>query len=81
VAREIGPRRAPVVFHGSSLTMTVDNHVRGDYEDLGVSVSVLDDHGDLRDINLPPFALGRSTRTARLHACETSCQIEKISFG
>jgi len=81
VAREIGPRRAPVVFHGSSLSMTVDNQVNGDYEDLGVSVTVLDDNGDLRDINLPPFPQGRSTKTGKLHACETRCQIEKMSFG
>jgi hypothetical protein len=81
VAREIGPRRPPVAFHGSSLAMTVDNRVDGDYEDLGVSVRVLDDNGDLRDINLPPFPQGRSTKTIKLHACESRCQVEKISFG
>jgi len=81
VAREIGPRRPPVVFHGDSLTMTVDNHVRGDYPQLGVAVTVLDDNGVLRDVNVGPFGAGRSTKTAKLRACETGCQIEKISFG
>jgi hypothetical protein len=81
VAQEIGPQRAPVVFHGSRLTMSVDNDVDGDYATLGASVTVLDDNGDLRNINVPPFPQGRSTKTAKLHACETRCQIEKISFG
>jgi hypothetical protein len=81
VAREIGPRRAPVVFHGSKLTITVDNKVQGDYPQLGATLTVVDDNGDLRDINVGPFDPGRSTDTTRLRACQTRCQIEKISFG
>lgn len=81
VAREIGPRRPPIVFHGSELTMTVDNRVDGDYARLGVSVTVLDDNGVLRDVNVGPFARGRSTKTAGLRTCQTRCQVEKISFG
>ena len=81
VAREIGPRRAPIVFHGSKLTMTVDNRVDGAYRQLGITVTVLDDNGDLRDINAGPFDPGRTTVTNRLRACRTQCQIEKISFG
>ena len=81
VAREIGPQRPPVVFHGSRLAMTVDNHVHGDYPTLGVTLTVLDDNGDLRDVNVPPFPKGHSTRTVKLTACATRCQIEKISFG
>jgi putative ABC transport system permease protein len=81
VAKEIGPRQPPVVLHGSSLRMTVDNQVQGDYPQLGVSVTVLDDNGGLRDVNVGPFDPGRSTKTAKLRACETRCQVEKISFG
>ena len=81
VAREIGPQRPPVVFHGSRLAMTVDNHVNGAYPTLGVTLTVLDDNGDLREINVPPFPKGHATRTVKLTACETRCQIEKISFG
>ncbi len=81
VAREIGPRQPPILFHGSSLTMTVDNHVRGDYPQLGVSVTVMDDNGALRDVNVGAFNPGHSTKTVKLRACETRCQVEKISFG
>jgi hypothetical protein len=81
VAREIGPRQPPILFHGSSLTVTVDNHVHGDYPQLGVSVTVLDDNGALRDVNVGAFNPGRSTKTVKLRACETRCQVEKISFG
>jgi hypothetical protein len=61
--------------------MTVDNQVQGDYPQLGVSVTLLDDNGGLRDVNVGPFDPGRSTKTATLGACETRCQVEKISFG
>ena len=81
VAKEIGPRRPPIMMRGSSLSMTVDNHVDGDYRRLGVSVLVLDDNGDLRSISVGPFGQGRSTKTEKLKACETGCQVETISFG
>ena len=81
IAREIGPQRPPVILRGSELTMTVDDRVDGDYPLLGLSVTVLDDDGDLRDIDVGPFHKGRSTESAALHNCRTGCQVEKISFG
>jgi hypothetical protein len=81
VARELGPSRPPILFHGSHLRMTVDNHVDGAYDQLGVTLTVLDDNGELKDINAGPFDQGRSTVTNHLRACETRCEIEKISFG
>jgi putative ABC transport system permease protein len=81
VAKEIGPRRPPVTVRGSTLSMTVDNLVNGDYRQLGVLVTVLDDNGDLRDIAVGPFPHGRSTRTKELPTCHTGCQVETISFG
>ncbi|HEY3527770.1 MAG TPA: ABC transporter permease [Nocardioides sp.] len=81
VAREIGPRRPPVMMRGSTLSMTIDNHVDGDYRQLGVIVTVLDDSGDLRNIPVGPFRQGRSTQTRKLPTCHTGCQVETISFG
>jgi putative ABC transport system permease protein len=81
VAREIGPRRPPVTLQGSTLSMTVDNRVHGAFDDLGVLMTVLDDKGDLHDIEAGPFPPGRTTQTTRLRACHTGCQIEAISFG
>ena len=81
VASEIGPSRAPILFHGSKLTLTVDNNVKGTYDQLGVTVTVLDDNGELKDINTGPFDPGRTTDTTRLRTCQTRCQVEKLSFG
>ncbi len=81
VARELGPSGPPIVFHGSKLTMTVDNRVDGEYDQLGVTVTVLDDNGELKNINAGPFDQGRSTDTTRLRTCATRCEVEKISFG
>ncbi|HET9840769.1 MAG TPA: ABC transporter permease, partial [Nocardioides sp.] len=81
IAHELGPRRPPVTFSGTSLTMSIDNQVVGDFSELGVAVRVLDDTGDLRDLNLRPFPHGKSTRTTPIKDCEHGCQIETISFG
>ncbi len=81
IAREIGPRRPPVVLRGSTLSLTVDNHVQGDYDSLGMLIAVLDDHGDLRNIDTGAFHEGRSTRTVKLTHCQQGCQVETISFG
>jgi hypothetical protein len=81
IARALGPRRPPVTFSGTSLTMTVDNGVDGDYPELGVTVRVLDDQGNLRDLNLHAFPRGRSTTTTKVSGCERGCQIQTISFG
>ncbi len=81
IAKEIGPRGPPIMIRGSSLTMTVDNHVQGDFAQLGMVVTVLDDNGDLRDLAVGPFPQGLSTRTTTLATCRTGCQVETISFG
>ncbi len=81
VAKEIGPRRPPIVMRGATLSMTVANHVDGHYDRLGVLIEVLDDNGDLRSIDVGSFPAGRSTRTTNLRACERGCQVETISFG
>jgi hypothetical protein len=82
VARELGPRRPPIMLRGSTLSMTVDNHVQGEYDTFGMLITVLDDNGDLRDIDTGGFRQGRSTRTVNLHGrCEHGCQVETISFG
>jgi putative ABC transport system permease protein len=81
VARELGPQRPSVNLRGERLTMTVENQVDGDYRQLGVIVTVLDDNGALREIAVGPFPQGRSTASARLGACARSCQLQSISFG
>jgi hypothetical protein len=81
VAQELGPKRPPVVLRGSRLTMTVDNHVDGDYRQLGVIVTVLDDNGALREIAVGPFRPGRSTANKKLAACAHGCQLQSISLG
>ncbi len=81
VASDIGPSRPPILFQGSKLTLTVDNNVEGTYDQLGVTVTVLDDNGELKDVNAGPFDPGRTTVTTRLRTCQTRCQVEKLSFG
>jgi hypothetical protein len=81
IARAIGPRRAPVVMKGSTLSVTVDNSVHGDYARLGATVNVLDDQGAERAIAIGPFAPGKTTKTTKLRTCQAGCQIESISFG
>jgi len=81
VAREIGPRRPPIILEGDRLTVTVDNNVQGDFDQLGLTLLVLDDEGSLREIPVGPFDHGRSTVTRRLVACSTGCRLETISFG
>jgi hypothetical protein len=81
IARAIGPSRPPILLQGTSLSMTIDNRVEGDYRQLGLTLSVLDDEGSLRDVAVGPFPPGRSTRTTHLLGCATGCQVETISFG
>jgi putative ABC transport system permease protein len=81
IARAIGPRRAPVVMKGSTLSVTVDNSVHGDYARLGATVNVLDDQGAERQIAIGPFSPGKTTKTTKLRTCQAGCQIESISFG
>jgi Tfp pilus assembly major pilin PilA len=81
IARELGPRRPPIVLRGRRLTVTVTNHVRGTFPTLGPTLSVLDDHGALKDIATGPFKPGRSTVTRKLRHCRTGCQVEAIVFG
>jgi putative ABC transport system permease protein len=81
IAREIGPHRPPVLFHGTTLAMTVDNRVDGEFPQLGVSLRVLDDDGSLRDVSVGSFPQGRSTQTRKINGCATRCQLETISFG
>jgi hypothetical protein len=81
IARAIGPRRPPVVLKGSTVSLTVDNHVQGDYPTLGVELMVLDDMTGLRNIDLGPFPQGTSTMTTHVRGCEAGCEVEVISFG
>ncbi len=81
VARELGPRRPPVVLKGRRLSVTVTNHVDGGYATLGPTLTVLDDNGALRQIATGPFARGRSTSTVPLRHCRTGCRVETIAFG
>jgi hypothetical protein len=81
IGREIGPRRPPIVLRGSTLSLTVDNHVQGDYDRFGMLIEVLDENGELRDIDPGGFVAGRSTRTVELRHCEQGCQVATISFG
>jgi len=81
IARELGPRRPAIMIRGSVLSLTVDNQVEGDYHRLGIDVTVLDDHGDLRDLSVGPFRHGRSTRTITLRDCRVGCTVETLSFG
>jgi putative ABC transport system permease protein len=81
VARAIGPRRPPIVVKGSTLSMTVDNRVHGDFRQLGVLITLIDDDGEIRDVDAGPFPRGRHTRTTKLRTCTTGCRLETISFG
>ena len=81
VAQELGPQRPSIVLRGSRLTMAVDNQVDGDYRNLGVIVTALDDNGALREIAVGPFRPGRSTASATLRDCVVGCQLQSISFG
>jgi len=81
VAHELGPQRPSVVLTGSNVTITVDNQVQGDFDQLGLSLGILDDQGAARDVSVGPYAPGRSTATARLPACEHRCILQTISFG
>jgi hypothetical protein len=80
VARALGPRRS-VVLRGLRLTLTVDNHVNGDFARLGLELAILDDNGVPRAVDLGPFAPGTSTSTVRLPTCVTGCHLQTISFG
>jgi putative ABC transport system permease protein len=81
VARELGPRRPPIILQGRRLSVTVTNHVRGDYATLGPTLTLLDDEGNLRDLATGPFRHGRSTSTVTLRHCRTGCRLETITFG
>ena len=81
VARALGPQGPPVVLKGSRLTIAVDNRVRGDFHQLGLSLAILDDQGAAREVDVGPYRDGRSTATARLPACRQGCLVERISFG
>ena len=76
-----GPQRPSVVLKGSQVAVTVDNHVRGDFRQLGLSLAILDDEGNAREVSVGPSPQGRSTATARLPACQQGCQLQTISFG
>jgi putative ABC transport system permease protein len=80
VARALGPRPS-VVLRGTRLTITVDNHVRGDFAELGLELAVIDDKGVLRTVDVGPYATGTSTSTVRLHMCARGCHLQTISFG
>ncbi len=81
VARLLGPQRPSVVLRGTHLTTSVDNHVRGDFDDLGFAFTVLDGNGNVRDIQVGPFPPGRSTVTNRLPGCRQGCLLQTISLG
>jgi putative ABC transport system permease protein len=81
VARALGPQRPSVVLTGSEVTVGIDNQVRGDFRQLGLSLALLDDDGVPREVSLGPYRQGSSTATARLPACERGCQLQTISFG
>ena len=81
VARELGPRRPPIELRGRHLTVALTNRVQGEYDQLGLVLSVLDDDGVLREIAVGPFDPGTSTVTERLPACRVGCRLETISFG
>jgi putative ABC transport system permease protein len=80
VARALGPRPS-VVLRGARLTMSVDNHVRGEFHNLGLELTVIDDNGLPRLVDIGPFAPGTSTSSVRLPACVKGCQLETISIG
>jgi putative ABC transport system permease protein len=80
VARALGPRPS-VELRGSRLTLTVDNHVRGEFQQLGFELALIDDTGVPRTVDIGPFDPGRSTSTARLPTCVTGCHLETISIG
>jgi hypothetical protein len=81
VASRLGPRRPPVLLKGRRLSLTVTNHVRGEYATLGPTLTVLDDDGELRKSATGPFERGRSTSTIALRHCRTGCRLETIAFG
>jgi putative ABC transport system permease protein len=80
VAHALGPRPS-VVLRGSRLTVTVDNHVRGEFPQLGFELAVIDDSGVPRTVDIGPFDPGTSTSSARLPSCVKGCQLETISIG
>ncbi len=81
VADALGPQRPSVILKGSEVTVAVDNHVRGEFRRLGLSLDVLDDQGAEREVSVGPYRLGRTTATTRLPACEQGCLLQSISFG
>lgn len=81
VARQLAPRRPPVMLRGSSLTMRVDNQVTGDYDSLGIEMKLLDDQGGLRNVDVGPFPRGTTTKTKKLAGCDDGCQVETVAFG
>ena len=74
VAHALGPRPS-VELRGSRLTMTVDNHVRGEFPQLGFELAVIDDSGVPRTVDIGPFGPGTPTSTARLPTCMQGCQL------
>ena len=81
VAHALGPQRPSVVLTGSQVTVGVDNQVQGDFKQLGLSLTILDDQGATREVSVGPYRQGRSTATARLGACQQGCVLQTISFG
>ncbi len=81
IARELGLRRPPIVLRGQRLTVGLTNRVQGDFDQLGLTLTVLDDDGALRELAVGPFDPGPSTVTRRLPTCRIGCRVEKISFG
>ncbi|MGC4109730.1 MAG: ABC transporter permease [Nocardioides sp.] len=81
VAREIGPSRAPIVMRGQSLSVSVENDVKGSFTNLGATVNVVDDDGGLRQIQIGPFPHGQSTKVRKIPFCAAGCTVESISLG
>jgi putative ABC transport system permease protein len=81
ISRALGPRRPPILLRGRRLTVTLSNHVHGDFATLGPTLTVLDDDGAIRKVATGPFGLGRSTSTVTLRHCLTGCRVETIAFG
>lgn len=83
VAKELSPSRPSVVLKGSTIAMTIDNNVSGEYSSITADLSLLKPDGTSSDLILGLFHPGVSTVTAKLPGCGRygGCLVRQIGFG
>ena len=81
VSRDLSVKRPSVVLEGSTVSLTLDNHVAGVLDSLTIELSYTRSNGELGSAVVGPFRQGASSASAHLAGCSTGCLLQQLSFG